>query len=118
MSDRGSVHDLTALRQELINKIPVGKRVTCDRGHMSFKNDEHLKMSLPNPLDAQAVKDFKKNARARHANFNKRLKDYKCSKETFIHGIEKEQACFNAVVVMVQYAIEDTGPYGEPLNRL
>ena len=118
MSDRGSVHDLTAMRQELIDKIPVGKRVICDRGYTSFKNGEHLKMSFPNPLDAQAVKEFKKNARARHENFNKRLKDYKCLKETFIHGIEKEQACFNAVVVMVQHAIEDTGPYGEPLNRL
>jgi len=69
-------------------------------------------------LDSDEVKQFKKEARARHENFNKRLKDYKCLKNTFIHGIEKEQVCFNAVVVMVQHEIEDNGPHGEPLNRL
>jgi len=118
MSDLGSVHDLTAMRQERINKIPIGKRVICDKGYISFKNNEHNKLAFPNPLDSAAVKEFKKNARARHETFNKRLKDYKCLKEKFIHGVEKEQACFDAVVVMVQHAIEDTGPHGEPLNQL
>jgi len=118
MSDQGSVHDLTAMRQELVNKIPPGKRIIVDKGYITFVNDEHLFLAFANPLDCEEVKLFKKEARARHENFNKRLKDYKCLKNCFIHGIEKEMACFYAVVVMVQYAIEDTGPVGEPLNRL
>ena len=118
MSDRGSVHDLTAFWQELLGKMPAGKRIIADKGYISFLNDEHHTIAWPSPLDPPDVKKFKSDARARHENFNKRLKDYNVLKKSFAEGIEKQQRCFNAVVVMVQYAIEDTGPYGEPLNIL
>ena len=118
-SVRGSVHDLTLFRQELVNKVPPGKRLICDRGYISFLNGEHLILSFPNPLDSPELAAFKSEARARHETFNKRLKDYDCLAHKFHHELlDKQQACFFAVVVLVQYAIEDTGPFGEPLNRL
>ena len=118
MSDRGSVHDLTAFRQSLRGKMPLGKRLIADRGYISFLNNEHHMVAFPIPGDPPNVKKFKSNARARHENFNKRLKDYMVLNKKFKEGIEKQQHCFNAVVVLVQYAIEDTGPFGEPLNIL
>ena len=119
ISEQGSVHDLTIYRKELAGKVLPGKRLIADKGYTCFKNDEHLIISFPNPLDDPALRRFKADARARHENFNKRLKDYDCLDDTFYHElIEKQQLCFYAVVVLCQYAIEDTGPYGEPLNRL
>ena len=120
LSDAGSVHDLTAFRQELVNKVVPGQRLICDRGYTSFKDDEHLILSFPNPLDEQTpgLVEFKAESRARQENYNKRLKDYDCLDDTFIHSIRKQDACFAAVVVNVQYAIEDTGPFWEPLNSL
>ena len=118
VSDPGGTHDLTAIRQELLGKVPAGKRLIADRGYISFKNNEHEVIAFPNPLDPPELKKFKSEARARHENFNKRLKDYKCLKEVFSMSLSKHQQCFDAVVVLVQYAIEDTGPYGEPLNVL
>lgn len=119
ISERGSVHDLTIYRKALEAKMPVGKRLIADKGYTCFKNNEHLTISFPNPLDTPELRKFKSEARARHENFNKRLKDYDCLDDTFYHELlEKQQLCFYAVVVLCQYAIEDTGPYGEPLNRI
>ena len=111
MSDRGSVHNLTAFRQELQGKMPASKRIIADRGYISFSNNEHHVIAFPNPLDPPNLKKFKSDARARHENFNKRLKDYNVLVKEFEEGIEKQQYCFNAVIVLVQYAIEDTVPY-------
>ena len=100
-------------------KIPPGKRVIADRGYISFRNDERHKLAWPNPMDPHDIKKFKSDARARHENFNKKLKDYKCLKECWVGGdFDKQQQAFDAVVMLVQYAIEDTGPEGEPLNVL
>ena len=118
VSDRASVPDLTAFRQELRGKMAPGKRLIADKGYISFRNNEHDIIAFPNPLDTPAVKDFKDRARARHETFNKRLKDFKCLKHSFTQGVDKQQACFFAAVVLTQYAIEDTGPFGEPLFSL
>ena len=112
LSDRASVNDLTAFRQQLKGLAQAaGVRIIGDRGYISFIQGDDDVLSIPNPMDPPRVKEFK-------ANFNARLKDFKCLKNVFIHGIEKQQMCFYAVVVAVQYAIEDTGPFGEPLNQL
>ena len=47
----------------------------------------------------------------RHETANKRLKQWKCLKEVFRHGIEKHSAVFRAVAVITQLSIEN----GEPL---
>jgi hypothetical protein len=114
--DPASVHDLTVFRMELVHKIPAGKLVIADKGYIC-KHLDHV-LSTWSPLDSQELRQFKKEARARHENFNKRLKDWGVLNQTFTHGVHKHQRCFDAVLVMTQYAIEDTGPHGEPLNIL
>ncbi|KAL3893312.1 MAG: hypothetical protein SGARI_008246, partial [Bacillariaceae sp.] len=118
VGDQGSVHDLTVFRMELTNLIPAGKRVIADRGYISSLNDEHLKLSTPNPLDSAELKEFKSKGRARHERFNGLLKIYKVLNDRFKEGIDKLQLCFDAVLVITQYAIEDTSPVGQNLMVL
>ena len=108
-----STHDLTEFRMELAQKIPAGKRVIADKVY-ACEEFQHM-ISTYNQFDSAELKEFKKRAKARHETVNDRIKKYGCMKQHFRHGIQKAQICCDAVVVMVQYAIEDTGPYGEPL---
>ena len=87
VSDPSSKNDLSVYRQQLKALIPDGKRVIADKGYISTRDGDHLKLSTPNPLDSEEVKDFKARARARHENFNKLLKIYKC-----LVGIETKVA--------------------------
>ena len=84
--DKASVHDLTAFRMELWQKIPPGRRLVCDRGYICFKDGENHSLAFPNPLDNNDVKEFKNRARARHEHFNRKLKDYGCLSKKFIHA--------------------------------
>ena len=113
-----SAHDTTAWREELKQKMPDGKRVIVDRACKGKGDDEKSKLAPPNPLDGEAVKQFKKEARARHEHFNSRLKSYHCLKDQFVHGVPKQNVCFRAVLVLLQCAIEDTSQHGEPLPSL
>lgn len=108
-----SVGDLVLFRQELMGKIPAGKRVIADRGYICAEHRDVL--STPNHLDSDQVKEFKRRARARHETINARMKAFKCLDVRFRHRLHKHQWCFDAVLVLTQYAIEDTGPHGEPL---
>lgn len=115
VSDRASAHDLTAFRAQLKNLIPAGKRVIADKGYISQQNGDHLQLATPNPLDSEEVKAFKSKARARHEKFNALLKIYLCLTKRFTQGIDKLQLCFDAVLVITQFAIEDEGPHGQNL---
>ena len=117
-ADAASVHDLTAFRQELINKVPQGKLIIADSAYTGKTEQEKAILAVPNPLDSKEVRQFKDDARARHENFNQKLKEYKCLSTTARHGLDKLQLCLDACVVLCQYAIEDPGPDGEPLNLL
>jgi hypothetical protein len=116
--EKASVHDLTIFRQDTKAKVPPGKRIICDNGYYSFKYGEDKILACPSVLDSEDVKEFKKYARARHEQFNSRNKKFACLTTRFRHGTEKHQLCFDAVMVLTQYAIEDTGPNGEPLMAL
>lgn len=114
---KAKTHDLQKFRRKLMFKIPEGKRVVADRGYWS-KDLMHI-LATPNPLDTDEVKEFKKTARARQEHLNSRLANYNCVAHLFRHGVEKHTVCFMACLVMIQYAIEDTGhDSGEPLNSL
>ena len=115
VSDAASVPDITAFRESLTHLIPAGKRVIADKGYISQKDGEHLKLSTPNPLDSDVVKTFKSNVRARHERFNGLLKIYKCLSSRFTQGVDKLQLCFDAVLVTTQFALDDTGPEGQSL---
>jgi hypothetical protein len=101
-----SKHDITVYREELMNKIPAGKRAIGDNGYRG----EPSTISTPNSHDSPELHLFKSHARARHETFNGRIKNFKCLSEQFRHGIKKHHICFEAVCVIVQYQLENGSP--------
>jgi DDE superfamily endonuclease len=116
--DPSSVHDMTAIRAEFVDMVPKGCRVIADSGYAGKTEKEKKIFAIRNHLDDDDVSLFKARARARQEQFNARLKSYKCLSGTFIHGMDRHRMCFAAVLVLLQYAIEDTSPDGEPLDTL
>lgn len=116
--ERGSVNDILMFRKSLLQKIPEGKRVIADKGYTAGSDEERCRLAVPNTLDSEEVKRFKSVARSRHENYNRLLKHYQCLNQKFRHGMQRHQLCFDACVVLVEYAIEDESKDGEPLNRL
>jgi IS5 family transposase len=114
--DPASKHDMTVFQMELKNKIPRGKRVVADKVY-DVDDERHI-VSSHNQFDTDEVLEFKKNARSRHETVNAKLKMFKCLDYRFRHGVIRAQQCFDSVLVLVQYAIEDTGIHGEPLFDL
>jgi len=111
--DPASTHDMTVFRMELKQKIPPGKRGVADKSYDA--NAERNILSTYNQFDTDAVKEFKRRARARHETINSKLKNFKCLDNKFRHGVVRAQQCFDCCIVLLQHAIEDTGPFGEPL---
>ena len=116
--DPASVHDLTAIREEFLDLVPLGCRIVADKGFTGKTLREKRIFAVENTLDPDHVKKFKGKAKARQEQLNSRLKVYKCLQGRFRHGVEKHKQCFAACLVLEQYAIEDTSPVGEPLNTL
>jgi hypothetical protein len=116
--DPSSVHDMTAIRREFVDMVPAGCRVIADNGYVGKTENEKKTFATKNHLDHDEVAFFKARARARQEQFNSRMKSYKCLSGTFVHGIPRHRQCFAAVLVLQQYAIEDTSDVGEPLDTL
>jgi hypothetical protein len=106
----GGKHDLTIFREGLKQKIVDGKRVNVDRGYRSSRADERM-LSIPNACDSKLLCNFKSRSRLRGETFNGRLKKYEILNQTFRHGREKHSFAFLAVVVTMQYRMDN----GEPL---
>ena len=105
----GKGTDLTRFQEPngLKSKIPAGKKVIADE---IYKDPV---CSLRNRLDTPEVKKLKRRARARHENFNGRLKNFKVLAERFRHGHAKHKSIFEAVCVITQYEIENGHPLFE-----
>ena len=103
---KASKHDITIFRSALKAKIPKGKLVIADLGYRGEKKI----IAVPNSHDVAEVRDFKGRARARQESFNKKIKNYKVLSEKFRHGVEKQQTCFQACVVLAQCQIENGSP--------
>jgi len=69
-------------------------------------------LRTPNSHDVPLVRELKSRALARHEKFNGQLKNFSCLSETFRHGLEMHQVCFDSVVVICQCELEN----GSPLN--
>lgn len=109
-------NDISIFRHKLKQKIldsreasGVNHRAIGDKGYRG----EREVLSVPSSQDTQEVRDFKARALSRHETFNSRLKNFDALDETFRHGIEKHQICFDAAAVIVQLQIEN----GFPLFR-
>ena len=115
--DPGSVHDMTAMRNEFIGLLPVGigVRVVADAGYSGKSKAEKRIFAVSNPFDTRRVKELKNRGRSRQETVNERVKEYKAMKDTWTDGIAKHHEAFAACLVMVQYSIEDTSETGEPL---
>jgi Transposase DDE domain len=116
--DPASMHDMTAIRAEFVNMVPEGGRVIADAGYIGKTEREKKIFAVKNNLDSEEVGRFKGRARARQESFNKRMKDYVCLTTKFRHGSDFHRKCFLAVLILCQYAIEDTSSVGEPLDTL
>jgi DDE superfamily endonuclease len=103
---RGGKHDLTIFREQLKGKIAQGKLVIADRGYQTSKADEQM-LSTPDITDDPELYNFKSRARLRQETFNGRLKFFHCLSDTFRHGIDKHKVAFEAVVVLVQYQMDN-----------
>jgi hypothetical protein len=109
--NRGGYHDMTQLHDSgFLDKVAVGKLAIVDRVYKSKIPEEKAKLTLPNPMDSKEVNNFKSRARLRQETFNGRLKNFQILSETFTHGIEKHKLAFEAVVVIVQYQMDNGSP--------
>jgi DDE superfamily endonuclease len=110
-----STHDMTAIRKEFVAMVPDGCRVVADSAYGGKTEEEKRIFSVENNLDCEEMKELKARAKSRHESINSRLKVYKCMRTKGRHGVEKHKKCFSACLVLLQYAIEDPSPVGEPL---
>ena len=89
----------------LNDRIPNGKKAIADKIYTGLE-----KIALHNSLDTEAVRVFKRRARARQESINTRLKSFGCLKQRFQHGIAKQDVVVTAVAVVCQYQLENGSP--------
>jgi len=97
---------------KLKKKMPKGKKAVADRGYKCQETGEKT-LSIRNSEDTEAVKAFKRRVRARHENFNARLKAFKILDSSFRakkERLKKHKAAFEAVCVLCQYDMENGHP--------
>jgi hypothetical protein len=66
--------------------------------------------STPNPMDSKKLQNFKSRARLRQETFNGRLKTFCSLSALFQHGFNKHKFVVEAVVVIVQYQMDNGSP--------
>ena len=104
----GLKQKLEALNNQTVRGVRRVKLSLADRGYCD-KKEEHL-FSWPNEFDSKALYNFKSRGRLRLETFNGRLKLFNSLSETFRHGFDKHQFVFEAVVVIVQYQMDNGSP--------
>jgi hypothetical protein len=118
---KGGVHDLEVFRRgglkeklkHLNRKIRDFRRIKlciADRGYRSKFADEQELFSTPNSMDSKELENFKSRARLRQETFNGRLKNFCSLSAPFRHGFNKHKFVFEAVVVIVQYQMDNGSP--------
>ena len=102
----GKYNDHTIFKNKgLLSHLEDGERVETDDGYI-FLDPEFTKArsSIFHPED---MKDLRNTVRARHETINRRMKVFKILANKFHHSdLGKHQDCFNAVAVLVQFALE------------
>ena len=70
-------------------------------------------LSIRNDLDSPELRKFKRRVRARHENFNARIKNFNVLNSAFRakkDRFAKHKAAFEAVCVLVQFDMEFDSP--------
>ena len=105
---KASKSDITIYREGLRQLIPAGKLVVADKAYRG----EPDTVSYPSELDDNEVAAIKRRIRAQQETFFSRMKAFQVLRQPFRHKpvMEKHEACFTAVAVLVQYGIENGSP--------
>lgn len=107
----GGVHDLSMFREGgLKEKLAPGKKVVVDRGYRSKDPEEIQCLAVPDLIDSKELHKFKSRARQRQESLNGRLKNYGILKHTYRHDYYSHKFVLEAVLVTVQYAMENGSP--------
>jgi hypothetical protein len=113
---KGGEHDLKMFRQGKMKKkmqdlSKMGKKAIVDSGYRSSATvDEKNIFSFPDKMDSKELHAFKTRARLRHETFNGRLKMFNILQNRFRHGFDMHHFAFVAVVVIVQYQMDNGSP--------
>ena len=107
---KASVHDITIWREFLKGRVPDGKVCIADRGYVSDKDGEWQKLSTPCLEDESDIANLKTRARLRLETFNGRLKNFKVLGHKFRHSADCHKMAFEAVLVTVQYQMDNGSP--------
>jgi hypothetical protein len=78
-----------------------------DRGYRTGIEDEQGMFSFPDNMDSKELNNFKSRARLCQETFNGRLKFHRSLWDTFQHGFGKHNFVFEAIVVIVQYQMDN-----------
>ena len=100
----GKWPDIKIYRRRLKHMLRPGEMVEADAGYRDAT------VPLPNDHVSQSDRMAKEHARARHETVNKRLKQFRCLKNTFQHELQKQQYCFKAAAVCTQLMFENGHP--------
>jgi hypothetical protein len=94
--------------QDLI--IQHNKVVMVDRGFHSDNPEHRETHAYPDEIDPPDLHNFKSRARLRQETFNRRLRCFSVLADTFTHGWDKHKIAFEAVLVTVQYQMDNGSP--------
>ena len=102
----GEMNDYEIFKAGLDLVIDPRKKIIGDSGYKG--TESRNKVCIPSSTDSKELANFKARARLRHEGVNGKIKKFKCVQdEAFRHTVEKQALAFTAVVVIVQYQIEN-----------
>jgi hypothetical protein len=111
MFPRGRLKEKLQALNVQIRNFRQTKLAIVDRGYSSKRADEKNLFSVPNSMGSKELEKFKSRAWLRHETFNGRLKCFgSLSAQTFRHGIDMHKFVFEAIIVTVQYQMDNGSP--------
>ena len=104
-----SVHDITMFRSELEERLKKDKKQGIgDSGYRAGEN-----MTVHRKNHTKDMTNFINRTRARHENFNARIKSFNILSERFRSDRKRHRTAFEAIYVLCQYDMENGHPLME-----
>jgi hypothetical protein len=96
---------LQKMREERDARGPNGQVLgLADQGYNGVAKDL---ITHNSSHDSEEVREFKSRALSRHENFNRRITSFEVLKQQYRHSLELHPICFEAVVVICQYHLDN-----------
>jgi hypothetical protein len=103
---RGGMGDKEMLaRSGVLKRLKKGKLCVVDRGYIDKKWKD--KLAWPNLQDSKRANNMKSRIRLRHESFNGKVTQYGTMCQTWRHTKKQHGLAFRAIVVTIQYALND-----------